>query len=137
MSDMSIAMISSRPYLVRSLNEWILDNDCTSYIVVDAGVQGIVLVATPTIARQFKPLFAFYYGGDLPVYAPSIIYGGEPDPGKDRDINNVNFTDIPWVLAEDNQLREQAQQYLSGTRGQLGRLFAMGADAWQLSKRLP
>ena len=99
--------------------------------------QGIVLVATPTIARQFNPLFAFYYGGDLPVYAPSIIYGGEPDPGKDRDINNVNFTDIPWVLAEDNPLREQAQQYLSGTRGQLGRLFAMGADAWQLSKRLP
>ena len=41
MSDMSIAMTSSRPYLVRSLNEWILDNDCTPYIVVDAGVQGV------------------------------------------------------------------------------------------------
>ena len=99
--------------------------------------QGIVLVATPTIARQFKPLFAFYYGGDLPVYAPSIIYGGEPDPGKDRDINNVMFTDIPWVLTEQNPLRNEAHQYLSGTQGQLGRLFALGADAWQLSKRLP
>ncbi|QBM18033.1 hypothetical protein MARI_21570 [Marinobacter sp. JH2] len=41
MSDLNIAMTSSRPYLVRALNEWILDNDCTPYIVVDAGVQGV------------------------------------------------------------------------------------------------
>lgn len=99
--------------------------------------EGIVMVAEPTVARQFKPLFAFYYGGDLPVYSPSIVYNGTPDPAKDRDLNNVNFTDIPWVLAEDNPLRDEAVKYLSGTRGQLGRLFAMGADAWQLSKRLP
>ena len=26
---------------------------------------------------------------------------------------------------------------MPGTRGQQGRLFAMGADAWHLSKRLP
>jgi len=29
-------MSSSRPYLVRSLYEWILDNDCTPYILVNA-----------------------------------------------------------------------------------------------------
>jgi stringent starvation protein B len=34
-------MTSSRPYLVRAFNEWILDNDCTPYIVVDAGIQGV------------------------------------------------------------------------------------------------
>ena len=99
--------------------------------------EGIVLVAAPTVARQFKPLFAFYYGGDLPVYSPSIVYEGTPNPGRDRDIDRVFFTDIPWVLAETNPLREESRQYLSGTTGQLGRLFAMGADAWQLSKRLP
>jgi len=31
-------MTSSRPYLVRAFNEWILDNDCTPYIVVDGGI---------------------------------------------------------------------------------------------------
>lgn len=97
----------------------------------------IVLVAEPTIARQLNPLFAFYFAGDLPVYSPSIVYEGTPDPGRDRDLNRVTFTDIPWVLGDDNPLRAEAQQYLGGTRGQLGRLFAMGADAWQLSKRLP
>lgn len=97
----------------------------------------IVLVAEPTVARQFKPLFAFYFGGDLPVYSPSIVYGGSPVPSRDRDLNGVTFTDIPWVLSEDNELRSQARENLKGTQGQLGRLFAMGADAWQLSKRLP
>lgn len=99
--------------------------------------EAIVMVAEPSIARQFKPLFAFYYAGDLPVYAPSIIYDGTPNPGRDRDLNNVIFTDIPWILAEENPLRSEATTYLPGTKGQLGRLFAMGADAWQISKRLP
>lgn len=99
--------------------------------------EAIVLVAEPTIARQFNPLFAFYFAGDLPVYSPSIVYEGTPDPGRDRDLNRVTFTDIPWVLADDNPFRALAEENLSGTRGQLGRLFAMGADAWQLSKRLP
>ncbi|MBC7182285.1 MAG: penicillin-binding protein activator, partial [Marinobacter sp.] len=97
----------------------------------------IVMVAEPTIARQFKPLFAFYFGGDLPVYSPSIIYEGTPSPSRDRDLNGVIFTDIPWVLGEDNELRAKATDIMSGTRGQPGRLFAMGADAWHLSKRLP
>ncbi|MBW0148713.1 penicillin-binding protein activator [Marinobacter sp. CAU 1620] len=97
----------------------------------------IVMVAEPTIARQFKPLFAYYFGGGLPVYSPSIVYEGTPDAARDRDLNRVIFTDTPWVLGEANELRMKADEHLSGTRGQLGRLFAMGADAWQLSKRLP
>jgi len=99
--------------------------------------EAIVMVAEPAIARQLKPLFAFYFGGDLPVYSPSIIYEGTPNPARDRDLNQVMFTDIPWVLDDKNPLREEATKVLPDTRGQLGRLFAMGADAWQLSKRLP
>jgi outer membrane PBP1 activator LpoA protein len=99
--------------------------------------EGIVMVAPPMVARQFVPLFAFYYAGDLPVYSPSIIYEGTPDPSRDRDLNGVLFTDIPWILQPDTEFRTQASEHLSGTHGQLGRLFAMGADAWHLSKRLP
>ena len=95
------------------------------------------MVAEATVARQFKPLFAFYFGGDLPVYSPSIIYEGTPSPSRDRDLNGVIFTDIPWVLGNDNKLRTTATEIMPGTRGQQGRLFAMGADAWHLSKRLP
>ncbi|MGB1951463.1 MAG: penicillin-binding protein activator [Marinobacter sp.] len=97
----------------------------------------VVMVAEPTIARQFKPLFAFYFGGDLPVYSTSMVYEGNKDPARDRDLNNVIFTDIPWVLDDVNSFRSTATEALPDMRGQLGRLFAMGADAWNLSKRLP
>ncbi|MFL1404066.1 ClpXP protease specificity-enhancing factor [Marinobacter sp. M1N3S26] len=38
-------MTSSRPYLVRAFNEWILDNHCTPHIVVDASIQGVQVPA--------------------------------------------------------------------------------------------
>ena len=31
-----MSMTTHRPYLVRALNEWILDNNCTPYILVNA-----------------------------------------------------------------------------------------------------
>jgi len=34
-------MRSSRPYLVRALYEWIVDNDCTPYVLVDASLPGV------------------------------------------------------------------------------------------------
>jgi len=36
-----MSMTSHRPYLVRSLYEWILDNDCTPYILVNAFEKGV------------------------------------------------------------------------------------------------
>jgi stringent starvation protein B len=34
-------MTSSRPYLIRAIHEWILDNDLTPHIVVDADAQDV------------------------------------------------------------------------------------------------
>lgn len=36
-----MAMTSSRPYLIRALYEWILDNKCTPYVLVDANFKGV------------------------------------------------------------------------------------------------
>lgn len=36
-------MTSHRPYLVRALNEWILENDCTPYILVNAFETGVLV----------------------------------------------------------------------------------------------
>jgi len=35
-----MSMSSSRPYFLRAIYEWILDNNCTPHILVDAHVQG-------------------------------------------------------------------------------------------------
>ncbi len=34
-------MTSNRPYLLRAINEWLLDNQCTPHLMVDANAQGV------------------------------------------------------------------------------------------------
>lgn len=34
-------MTPSRPYLLRALNEWILSNQCTPYVLVDAAIHSV------------------------------------------------------------------------------------------------
>src|SRR5690554_6908567 len=36
-----MAMTSSRPYMIRALYEWIVDNACTPHILVDAHAEGV------------------------------------------------------------------------------------------------
>ena len=36
-----MAMTSSRPYMIRALYDWIVDNECTPYILVDAHEPGV------------------------------------------------------------------------------------------------
>ena len=38
---MSRDMTSNRPYIIRALYEWLLDNDCTPQLLVDAEVPGV------------------------------------------------------------------------------------------------
>ena len=38
-----MSMTPSRPYLVRALHEWIVDNNCTPYMLVDTSLQGVVV----------------------------------------------------------------------------------------------
>ena len=36
-----MSMTSSRPYMIRALYEWIVDNSCTPYILVNAYAEGV------------------------------------------------------------------------------------------------
>ena len=36
-----MSMSSSRPYVIRALNEWILDNQCTPHVLVNAMAEGV------------------------------------------------------------------------------------------------
>ncbi len=96
-------MTPSRPYLVRALNEWIVDNDMTPYIVVDAGVQGvrvpedyvtngqIILNVSPGAVSDFTVdsdaiEFRARFGGVpmqvyIPVVAVMAIYAKENGQG--------------------------------------------------------
>ena len=34
-------MTSNRPYLIRAMHEWLIDNQCTPHLLVDANAQGV------------------------------------------------------------------------------------------------
>lgn len=84
-------------------------------------------------ARSLKPLLAFHYAGDVPVYATSSIYSGVQD-NRDRDLNGVNLVEIPWLLRVQNPLREAIAAGNTGSDA-YARLNALGADAFLLQSR--
>ncbi|MEE9452501.1 MAG: penicillin-binding protein activator [Gammaproteobacteria bacterium] len=91
----------------------------------------IFLAAFPDKARQIHPLLKYYYGGDLPVYAPSLIYSGQPDQMRDNDLNGIIFSDMPWVLDQTQQSNNKSLNIDDFTR-----LYALGYDSYNLTNQL-
>ena len=81
-------------------------------------------------ARSIKPLLAFHYAGNLPVYATSSIYSGIPD-ARDRDLNGINLVETPWLLGSSPGLRVAIAAGDTGSDNYT-RLNALGADAFLL-----
>ena len=84
-------------------------------------------------ARSLKPLLAYHYAGDLPVFATSSVYSGIPDP-RDRDLNGILLVDIPWLLGSNPGLRVAIAAGSTGSDSYT-RLNALGADAFLLQSR--
>lgn len=96
----------------------------------------IFLAATPQQAQQIKPTLAFQYAGDVPVYATSNVYTGIANTTQFLDMDGIRFCDTPWLLDPQNPLRQQVISQWNQADGSLGRLYAMGADAYGLISRL-
>jgi len=96
-------MTSSRPYLIRALYEWIVDNGLTPYLLVNSGIDGtlvptrfvedgkIVLNVSPSAVRSLdlgnkRISFGARFGGksmdiEVPIAAVLAIYARENGQG--------------------------------------------------------
>lgn len=95
----------------------------------------VFLISRPVEARVLKPMLAFYFAGDLPVYSTSAVYTGVTATSQDSDLNGIRFCDMPWRISDD-PIKAQMQKGLSGASGNLSTLFALGVDAYRLYPRL-
>ncbi|AMO69461.1 penicillin-binding protein activator [Zhongshania aliphaticivorans] len=95
----------------------------------------IFLLARPNEGRAIKPLLAYHYAGDIPVYATSHIYRGSKAPTKDQDINGVRFIDIPWIFNEELEIRQAINNGIPSSAG-YQRMYALGVDSFRLHLRL-
>ena len=96
----------------------------------------IFLAATPQQAQQIKPTLNYQYAGDLPVYATSHVFSASGDLNQYKDMNGVRFCETPWLLEPANPLRQQVSAQWPQAGGSLGRLYAMGIDAYRLTPSL-
>tara|TARA_Y100000034_G_C6671257_1_gene294693 strand:+ start:124 stop:594 length:471 start_codon:yes stop_codon:yes gene_type:complete len=96
-------MTSNRPYLLRAFYQWIVDNECTPYIVVEADLPNVevppqtvrdgqvVLNISPSAVQNLlledeQVTFSARFGGVpfevyIPVYAISAVYARENGAG--------------------------------------------------------
>ena len=88
----------------------------------------IFLIANPREGRQIKPTLAFYFAGDIPVYALPSIYDGLDNPSVNQDLNGIVFTDAPWILTGYDPLKTNAASSLRPAQGPVQRFRAMGID---------
>ena len=96
----------------------------------------IFLAATPQQAQQIKPTLNYQYAGDLPVYATSHVFSASGDQNQYNDMNGIRFCETPWLLNPSNPLRQQVSAQWPQAGGSLGRLYAMGIDAYRLTPSL-
>jgi uncharacterized protein len=91
----------------------------------------IFLLAYPSKGRQIMPLLKYYFAGNVPVYAPSTIYAGSPNILKDKDLDGIIFSDMPWVFSHQMGNRNWPEQFNCYSR-----LYALGIDSFTLSTQL-
>jgi len=98
-------------------------------------IDAIFLAAKPNIAKQIKPLLAYHYAQNLPVYSTSQIH--EPNnTSSSQDLNNIKFVDMPWMLSSTIGLKNELNSELPKAVASYSRFFALGADTYQLAPRL-
>ena len=96
----------------------------------------IFLAADSSSARLIKSQLKFHYAGDLPVYSTSFIYS--MDGRSYSDLNGIMFADTPWIVSPHAWMAHLPTLYNKywPEQKRLGRLHAMGYDAYQLAAEL-
>ena len=96
-------------------------------------VDMIFIAANSRQARLIKPQLKFHHAQDLPVYATSHISTSNSKPEDDRDLNEILFVDIPWMLDNRNNADyRQINAYWPDDSQRFSRLFALGIDAYRM-----
>ena len=96
-------------------------------------VDMIFIAANSRQARLIKPQLKFHHAQDLPVYATSHISSSNGKPADDRDLNEILFVDIPWMLDNRNNADyRQINAFWPDDSQRFSRLFALGIDAYRV-----
>ena len=97
----------------------------------------IFMVTEPRDARLIRPMLLYHFAGNIPVMATSQLFEGNPSAARDNDLSGITFIDVPWRLAEPSETRLAVQERRDNADANIGKLYALGADAFIISQNLP
>ena len=124
-------MLSTKPYLVRAFNEWILDSQCTPFVAINATVPNchvpkehiedgeIIFNISPLAVRdlkinnetlEFKASFSgFVRTVSVPIKAILAIYAEENGQGMFFDNEEEDTTGISGWTEEGSAITQQTE----------------------------
>ena len=97
-------------------------------------VDSVLLIAEPLQGQTLKSALAYYFAGDLPVWASSQGLASDLSATALKDLENVTFSLTPWQLGDPNPESERLRDAFPDADGPLGLLYALGVDAWRLAQ---
>ncbi len=105
------------------------------------GPQALIVIASPTDARQIVPQLGYVGVHGLPVLTTSQVWTGRPNPAADADLDDVVFCDSPWALSQQTAAGDSgplaaARQAWPQLNRDPPRLVALGADAYAIGREL-
>jgi len=105
-------------------------------------IDAIVAFASPQDTELLNPIIEAslnpFDGKQVPVYATSRSMDYDSGKNQWRDLQNVHFIDMPWLMPSHKwqPLEQEVQQAWENQNTMQKRLFAFGFDAYQLLPQL-
>ncbi|MBJ2127837.1 penicillin-binding protein activator [Alteromonas sp. IB21] len=105
-------------------------------------IDAIVAFSSPQDTELLNPIIEAslnpYDGKQVPVYATSRSMDYDSGKNQWRDLQNVHFIDMPWLMPSHKwqPLEQEVQQAWQNQNTMQKRLFAFGFDAYQLLPQL-
>lgn len=102
-------------------------------------VDAIFLATDSQTIHALYPQIRFFQASQVPVYALSNLYSGQPNISLNKDLNKLTFCDIPWLFP-DVYLSELTPAFIHSTSPSVPnrylRLIALGIDAFNIITHL-
>lgn len=99
----------------------------------------IFLAVTSEQARSVRPQLDFFHARAIPRLGTSRVAGIDDDAKKNKDLNTIFYPDAPWILRESMQndpIRRSIIETFPAAEGAYAKLYALGADSYQLVTNL-
>lgn len=110
------------------------EDDADTTFSTRVAADAIFLAVKPAQARLFAPQLRVAGIYNLPVVATSQIAAGGANARLDRELDGIEFTEIPWLISDlpGVPARAPLAESMASARGGGARLFAFGLDAFRL-----